>query len=255
VGYGSRDSVPSEDTNCDTKLPDRGTKRQFSSLAQVDEGKEKQQYSRFRRLMIRRRINQLTFNVECCAVKCDPLLMGMFGIRTFTRKMLATGQFPIEKKEAGDSDVLLQGGSSMFPLYSFADGAHVGDKPSAEQMAQWKELAGKKKMKYCSKRLKEDEFCLPTTCGYQFVFQRDAEKLLDVRAFFAMDGLGLAMAIEDGVVQHFLGAMSSHQTCLTLCRRKTDGQLSASNSDDNFLIVGYSIGSTTTEVAETNPCS
>jgi hypothetical protein len=56
---------------------------------------------------------------------------------------------------------------------------------------------------------------------------------------FAMDGLGLAMRIEHGIGHLFLGAKFSHQTCLPVCCQKSDGKLSVTNHEDNFLIVGW----------------
>jgi hypothetical protein len=60
-----------------------------------------------------------------------------------------------------------------------------------------------------------------------------------VYAFFSMDGLGLAVLMEDGVGHHFLGASFSHRTSLCVCKRKTDGKLSSCNVNDDFLILGW----------------
>jgi hypothetical protein len=54
-------------------------------------------------------------------------------------------------------------------------------------------------------QVEEEAGILVTTCGYQFVCQGLAEKQLtenkmDVHAFFAMDGLGVAMPIQHGVM-------------------------------------------------------
>jgi hypothetical protein len=60
-----------------------------------------------------------------------------------------------------------------------------------------------------------------------------------VNAMFAMDGLGMAVRIEHGIGHHFMGAKFSHQTCLPVCRRRSDGKLSVTNHEDNFLLVGW----------------
>jgi hypothetical protein len=65
-----------------------------------------------------------------------------------------------------------------------------------------------------------------------------------------MDGLGTAMAINHGVMQHFMGAMFSHQTCLPLVHRKKDDKVSASNCNNNFLIVGWGSNGGAAEVSE-----
>ena len=73
---------------------------------------------------------------------------------------------------------------------------------------------------------------------------------MDVNPFFAMDGLGLALKIEHGMGHHFLGAMFSHQTCVCVCMKKENDCLSISNSDNNFLIVGWGTSGGSREVNE-----
>jgi hypothetical protein len=87
--------------------------------------------------------------------------------------------------------------------------------------------------------LKHPYFCLPTTCGYQFVFEsEESQANLTPLAFFGMEGLGMAVEIEHGTAHHFMGAMFSHQTCLPLCR-ESNGKLNASNSSSEFLILAW----------------
>jgi hypothetical protein len=187
-----------------------------------------------------------------------------------TRKILTTGQVPKEGRAGLPPHVLSQGGSSKWPILGFANGTHCDerDKLTPVQCQEWKQkvqenidslLPGnkpkilKKKIKmmqYFSRLLEEEDFCLPTTCGYQFVYQGDAGKELEVRAFFKMDGLGAAVTIEHGVMQSFMGAMFSHQTCIPIVRK--DGRSNASNSDNNFLVVGWGSNGGAAEVAEAN---
>jgi hypothetical protein len=154
------------------------------------------------------------------------------------RQILTMGNIPMQIR-SGDSELPPIGTKN--PSYGFVNATHTdnNDMLTKDQLMKWKRIAIEKKWKCCLKLLEEPHFCLPTTCGYQFVYQGDAKECLQVRAFFAMDGLGLAMQIEHGVAQHFMGAMFSHQTCVPVCCCKTDGRLSISNHDDNFLIVGW----------------
>jgi hypothetical protein len=71
---------------------------------------------------------------------------------------------------------------------------------------------------------------------------------LEVRAFFKMGGLGAAVAIQHGVMQSFMGAMFSHQTCIPIVPK--DGRSNASNSDKNFLVVGWGSNGGAAEVTE-----
>lgn len=136
------------------------------------------------------------------------------------------------------------------PIFGFANASHVdnADRLWKSQMADWREKAEKAKWLSCMKLLDYDGCCLPTTCGYQFVF-RDAV-IYDVRAYFAMDGLGLAVALEDGVGHHFMGSLFSHNTCLCVCTRRDNGMVSASNQDNNFLVVGWGTSGGRREFAE-----
>jgi hypothetical protein len=80
-----------------------------------------------------------------------------------------------------------------------------------------KKIARRKKWQFGLKLIDELHFCLPTTCGYQSVYQGDVQvhQSLDVLAFLAMGGLELAVCIEHGVAQHF--TWCHVQTCLTVC--------------------------------------
>ena len=62
---------------------------------------------------------------------------------------------------------------------------------------------------------------------------------MEVYALFAMEGLGLAVELKDGIVHHFMGAMFAHQTCLPLCKRLCDQHWTASNQDNFMQIVGW----------------
>jgi hypothetical protein len=216
---------------------------------------------------VRKIINDLAGNVSAVARSANPILMGEVGT-ICTRKILTTGEVPVESK-AVLPPVLTQGGSSKYPILGFANGTHCDsrDRLSDEQIKEWQQktqkeieepASGKGKWKeqkdarnrYLLRLFRDPDFCLPTTCGYQFVFNGTCEEELDVCAFFKMDGLGTAMSINHGVMQHFMGAMFSHQTCLPLVRSKKDDKVSASNCDNNFLIVGWGSNGGAAEVSE-----
>ena len=65
-----------------------------------------------------------------------------------------------------------------------------------------------------------------------------------------MEGLGLAVQLEHGILHHFMGAMFSHQTCLPVLRRVSDGFVTASNHDNIMQIVGWGTCGGKREVAE-----
>jgi len=82
-----------------------------------------------------------------------------------------------------------------------------------------------------------DGFCLPTTCGYQFLHKEGTEQL-SMQQYFSFDGLGLAMPLVDGMTHHFLGAAFSHQTCLCTGFRE-NGTVQLSNIRDSFLLFAW----------------
>jgi len=145
------------------------------------------------------------------------------------------------------------------PYLGFANGEHVDgkDKLTAEQVGDLRaevseELLRAKKrhvkadLRCFLRLLDHDNFCLPTTCGYQFLSKDGAH---DGSAFFSMGGLGMAMPVEDGVFHHFMGSMFAHHTCLPLLHRQFDNTITASNCDDSFLILGWGSNGGSQEMA------
>ena len=73
---------------------------------------------------------------------------------------------------------------------------------------------------------------------------------LEVDAYFAMEGLGLAVQLEHGILHHFMGAFFSHNTCLPVCRRLSDRFVTASNQENLMQIIGWGSCGGRREVAE-----
>jgi hypothetical protein len=114
------------------------------------------------------------------------------------------------------------------------------DNLSKDQKSQWLAKSRSKGWTYCESILEHPMFCLPTTCAYQFCFNDvNASKELQVKAFFSMEGLGLARPIVHGISHHFMGAAFTHNTCIPILRRYRDQLLNCSNSDNRVLIVGW----------------
>ena len=71
-----------------------------------------------------------------------------------------------------------------------------------------------------------------------------------IKAFFSMEGLGIGILLEHGFAHHFMGSLFAHHTCLPVCQRSEDGKVTASNRDNNFLVVGWGTSGGKREVAE-----
>jgi hypothetical protein len=141
------------------------------------------------------------------------------------------------------------------PPIGFFNTSHLDriDQLTAEQRKSWVQISKTKKWSYCLKILhaQNDMFCLPTTCAYQFVFRTESAKFdLHPVAFFSMEGLGMAMELQHGLTHHFMGAAFSHHTCIPLCRRRSDGAINTTNSDNNVLIMAWGSNGGVREVRE-----
>lgn len=137
--------------------------------------------------------------------------------------------------------ILWQG--SQQPTFGFIVETHVdkNDKPTGKQFRKMKQEASEQGKNYLLRVMdRMQAFCLPTTCGYQYTFNSEEwKKELEVIAYFALDGLGLAVELEDGMFHHFFGAVFSHRTILPLCRKRSTGDVSSSNFEDAFLLLAW----------------
>jgi hypothetical protein len=242
-GYGSRATAPCHGLSIFFKPEGRGTKATTVSPAQAKEEIEFQQYSRARDAgkqlchpWIRAKMNELSNDVRDFARDVNPDLMKMVG-RICTRQILTTGNVPE---------------GSRIPTRGFMCSSHVDtvDRLSPIQVTEWRQTADSRRWRHCQKLLRHQDFCLPTTCGYQFVFDsEEAKRNLTPFAFFGMEGLGMAVQIEHGTAHHFMGAMFSHQTCLPVCRGP-NGNFNANNNNNDFLIMAWGTSGGRREVAE-----
>ena len=200
--------------------------------------------------LVRKLVNELSNNVLDSGRRANPFLMKMVGrVCDCQILTLVFVPYPIGKAKLNN---IIQAGCTH-PTFGFVNSAHVDtcDKLNMEQVSEWKERAALQGWKMCEKVLARKDFCLPTNCAYQFVFQDEGKKdALRVNAFFAMEGLGLAMELTHGIFHHFMGSMFSHQTCLPLCERLSDGYWTASNLDNIMQIVGWGSCGGSREVAE-----
>lgn len=253
-GFGSRGSVTSGGLNVYCKAPGRGFTKAIPSPAQAAEEAHLQQYYRqtqpnmLCQPTLRAQLNELVTDALHFGRTCNNYLMGMVGY-ICTRQILTAGHIP---KKALPSYSELFGGS-LSPCYGFWNSSHVDcvDMLSQQQLQEWRELAKGKKWHYCQKLLARNDFCLPTTCGYQFLYKGDdTHNQLEVKAMFAMEGLGMAVQLEHGIGHHFMGAWFSHCTCLPVC--ESNGLFSVTNHEDNFSIIGWGGTGGRKEVAESS---
>jgi hypothetical protein len=87
------------------------------------------------------------------------------------------------------------------------------------------------------------ELGLPTTCGYQFVYNEEnplcqQKKLVPIQ-YFASDGLGVAMEIGDGDSHHFLGWLFSHRTTPCLLHDQSTNSIYLNNKEELFMVYAW----------------
>jgi hypothetical protein len=209
-GYGNRGIAPCHGLSYFAKPSGRGTRATTASPGQDPEDIEFHQYYRavegknqLCHPLIRSRLSQLSADVGDLARDINPDLMKMAG-HICSRQILTTGNVPE---------------GCTIPTRGFMCSSHTDtvERLSRNQVTEWREMADSRRWRHCQKLLLHPDFCLPTTCGYQFVFEsEEAKRNLTPIAFFGMEGLGMAVQIEHGNTHHFMGAMFSHQTCLPL---------------------------------------
>jgi hypothetical protein len=195
--------------------------------------------------MIRRMVNELSYNIQQCARLVNPELMTLVD-DTCDRGILTTGAMPRGKNlklPPLDARTPLDPPDhkrfSNTPTYGFVNTSHVdtNDMLTKSQAKEWQGICQDKKWTLCEKFCKFHHFCLPTTCGYQLCFSNESDKQdLQVQAFFSMEGLGLAVSLEDGLFHHFMAGIFSHRTCLPTATKLDT--ISCHNSHE-FQIVAW----------------
>ena len=217
--------------------------------------------------MIRRCIHEMAHNVLVCGKIANEPLMQLVG-NICDRLILTTGHLPCRGKNKKLPDMLERTPLdpphsrvwSKTPTFGFVNTSHVDhmDSLTKEQRQEWKMASEQNGWTFCKTLLSSPDFCLPTTCGYQFCFSsEEVTQQLSIMAFFSMEGLGLAVQLEHGIFHHFMPAMFSHRTCLPVCKIGTSSStmLSCCNSDNTFLIVGWGNSGGKKEVRASNKTS
>jgi len=192
--------------------------------------------------VLERKLHHMVTMSKHFARKANKPVQELIPDQWLSQGLLSTGYTPKPSRKRKRGPVFAENRTySHQCTFALANVSHI-DKDDALHKATLEELKRQAKKKGSAAALKVLDsglFCVPTTCGYQFVYEsKEAKMQLVPSQYFALDGLGLAMRIEDGIGHHFLGASFSHRSCLSICRRK-DGLVSARNDKNNFQIVGW----------------
>jgi hypothetical protein len=260
TGYGGRKIADCLGLNLYFKYFGRGTSRPNATPGVAEEDIALHQYRRgtSRRYDLmspyyRKGVNDLTRSMGRFAKKYNNSLMRLVG-SACSRQVVTTGNIPrarkVHRKKRPSPDAANTCTFSPTPTVGFVNENHCDfmDKLSKLVKKRWLQRAKKNNWTHCIELIEaEDGFCLPTTIGYQFCFSGSDD--IEVKAFFSMDGLGLAMEIVDGIGHQFMAATFSHHSCLPIFSTHTD-HVSCSNDEDQFLLVAYGISGGNREAKE-----
>jgi hypothetical protein len=263
-GYGSRTTSACGGLNMYFKNEGRDTSRPHPTPMMAENEVPLHQYfnskmkNDFYNAVTRRYINEMAHNVLVCGKNSNDALMQLVA-DTCDRLILTMGHLPKKRgkkrRSTNNRSPLAPPDLHTFsiaPTFGFVNTSHVDsmDELTKDQKADWTNICRDRGWSFCEKLLQDPNFCLPTTCGYQFCFASDDIKSgLEIQAYFSMEGLGLAMQLDNGVYHHFMAAMFSHRTCLPVATKCAPSPtspsfhkaslISCSNTDDEFLIVGW----------------
>ena len=223
-GYGSRiRSTCIDSVNCYRD-------KRFSSRAQpspliCDSEIEKHQYfsaaqqrSCLLQMKLESILHNLTHDVSCVAERINPYVMSVTSGLS-TKQIATTG----------------------LSTFAFWNGLHV-DSCDVMNSRLKLELFSKVKKRWQRQLLNFPEVSFPTTCGYQFVWKNESDKeKYTVKQHFIMQGLGLAVLLEDSICHHFMGGAFTHCTAMCVLEETSDneGYFIVNNKDDIFRIFAW----------------
>ena len=89
------------------------------------------------------------------------------------------------------------------------------------------------------------DVCFSTTCGYQILKNKslpsDSLRIIKLLQYKALNGLGLALELEDGLVHHFMGSLFTHQTC-QFVGTLSDKRITFNNDTDSCTMLAWGEG-------------
>jgi hypothetical protein len=173
-------------------------------------------------------VRRLGYGAAATANKLNKAFKHIEGSREISKTVISTcGMFPAQSNR----DRCIVG---------FANEQHI-DKKEEVQDQKRKEIllshGNKQTVQYNCRFFDFPNFCLPTTCGYQFLVRDGCENIFPSQ-FFSMGGLGIAIIIENGLVHNFLGRVFSHQSCVPL-RHDAEGNVCLNNHRDDVCIFAW----------------
>ena len=126
----------------------------------------------------------------------------------------------------------------LYHFYSFSNQVHV-DNCDLMTRRVIELLLKRADNDYKKRMLVFPNVCLPTTRAYQICWRSGTdESKYRFSQFFVMDGLGLAMPLEDGIAHHFLASLFSHNTSTAVLEHPKGG-VSLGDSDPVVLMFAW----------------
>ena len=245
-GYGSRSTAKSFTTNCciDERISKRPHPGPFTATEEVG---RHQYHNNSRKLpllrsMLEKELRCLTNTVKQLAPIVNPQFMKVIG--GSCTKEIATCGAAATSWEVIEEEIRRTGKSnqkrsavSMY-AYGFCNTPHRDTCDLLRGKAR-KEIEKELTSEYGKRLTNLPDFGMPTTCGYQILWNPKScgEYSSMIEQFFCMDGLSLAIPIVDCRYIHFLGSMFVHNTSVAV---RTDGRrLSIGDADPDVVVFAW----------------
>ena len=127
-------------------------------------------------------------------------------------------------------------------LMAFLNGLHL-DEDDEIARAKVPDLFLNVKDEELQRSIKIEGASFPTTCGYQHVWKNPTDShQYQVHHAFVMEGLGVAVNLDDKTCHHFMGSAFTHCTSLCVLENRL-GRLGCVVSDVTFKVFAWGSGS------------
>jgi hypothetical protein len=243
-GFGPRCTADSGGVNCYRATT--FSNRTHASPAFGQEQAPQQQYYRQKQsfpliqALVEKRLHYQTSMILLSAMKSNPPLCNLVG-KYCKKTIVICGSPPFSFKESKSYEVDVL--RNKKPTLGFHNDLHIDDCDKMTKELQLSHVTQGNQDPSLHHILKRFGLGLPTTCGYQFLFNYANSAVrpssLIPMQYFCADGLGLALQIKNGMMHHFLGWTFSHRTTACIVQDSSTGLIYLNNEQNLFMVYAW----------------
>lgn len=153
--------------------------------------------------LVEKTLSLMVSKVVTLARRLNPSLMDL-SLDGCTMKIATCGVSTVAKE--GETS------QSNHGYFCFCNTSHIDIRDSFPELERQSILRHQCLKPYLRQLLQFDGFCLPTTCGHQFLGSEEDNCVSFM--VFAMNSIGCAVFLDNGVAHNFMGRSFYHQTCV-----------------------------------------